>query len=276
VEDVKAGGVVIGDGHPLVLIGGPCVLEDSGTALETARELKRLCEGLGMPFVFKSSFEKDNRSSEQSYRGPGLEPGLAILERVKTVAGVPVTSDVHRVADVERAARVLDIVQVPAFLCQQTSLLLAVAAAGRPVNLKKGQFLSPDAMSGPVDKVRSTGNRQVLVTERGACFGYNHLIADMASLKILRGFGCPVLFDATHVVRNYGIPSADPRGGNPDLVPLLVRAAAAAGCDGLFLETHPEPSRARCDASSMIPLRDIGEILRQAKAIHDLTRTWRA
>lgn len=276
MEDVKAGGVVIGDGQPLVLIGGPCVLEDSGTALETARELKRLCEGLGMPFVFKSSYEKDNRSSEQSYRGPGLEPGLAILERVKAAAGVPVTSDVHRVADIERAARVLDIVQVPAFLCQQTSLLLAVGAAGRPVNIKKGQFLSPDAMSGPVDKVRSTGNRQVLVTERGACFGYNRLIADMASLQVLRGLGCPVLFDATHVVRNYGIPSGDPRGGSPDLVPLLVRAAAAAGCDGLFLETHPEPSRARCDASSMIPLREIGEILRQAKAIHDLARTWRA
>ncbi len=274
MEDVKAGNVVIGDGHPLVLVGGPCVLEDAGMVLETARELKRLCGGLGISFVFKSSFEKDNRGSERSYRGPGLEPGLAILERVKTDAAIPVTSDVHRETDVRRASEVLDIIQVPAFLCQQTSLLLAVGSAGRPVNLKKGQFLSPEAMAGPVGKVRSTGNRQVLVTERGTCFGYNRLVADMGCLQVLRTTGCPVLFDATHVVRNYGMPSGDPRGGTPELVPLLVRAAVAAGCDGLFLETHPDPPHALCDASSMIPLRAIGEILRPAKAIHDLVRTW--
>jgi 2-dehydro-3-deoxyphosphooctonate aldolase (KDO 8-P synthase) len=178
------------------------------------------------------------------------------------------------VEDVDRAKEVLDIIQVPAFLCQQTSLLLRVGGAGKPVNIKKGQFLAPEGMAGAVKKIHSTGNPQVFLTERGTCFGYNKLISDFCSIPIMQEIGCPVIFDATHVVRNYGIPSEDPRGGSPQFVPHLSRAAVAVGCNGLFLETHPEPRRAFCDASSMIPLHEMEGLLRQAKAIHDIVRSW--
>jgi len=194
---------------------------------------------------------------------------------VKEKVGLPVLSDVHRLEDVDRAKEVLDIIQVPAFLCQQTSLLLKVGSAGRVVNIKKGQFVAPENMAGAVKKIYSTGNHQVFLTERGTCFGYNKLISDFCSIPIMQGIGCPVIFDATHVIRNYGIPSEDPRGGSPQYVPHLSRAAVAVGCDGLFLETHPKPSEALCDASSMIPLNEMEGLLRQAKAIHDMVRTWK-
>lgn len=274
MEEVRVGDIRIGRGQPLVLIAGPCVLEDEGMALEVAKEMKRICSGLGIPYIFKASYEKDNRGSERSYKGPGLEGGLPSLLKVKEIVGVPVLSDVHRMEDVDRAKEVLDIIQVPAFLCQQTSLLLKVGQAGRVVNIKKGQFMAPEAMAGAVQKVRSTGNRRVLLTERGTCFGYNKLISDFCSIPIMQKIGCPVIFDATHVVRNYGIPSEDPRGGSPEYVPYLSRAAVAAGCNGLFLETHPEPARALCDASSMIPLNKMEELLSQAKALHEMVRQW--
>jgi 2-dehydro-3-deoxyphosphooctonate aldolase (KDO 8-P synthase) len=243
-------------------------------ALEIAKKLKELCDALKIPLIFKASYEKDNRGSEKSYRGPGLEEGLRVLAKVKEKVGIPVLSDVHHMEDVDRAKEVLDIIQIPAFLCQQTSLLLKVGEAGRVVNIKKGQFVAPENMAGAVKKVHSTGNRQVLLTERGTCFGYNKLVSDFCSIPILQEIGCPVIFDATHVVRNYGIPSEDPRGGSPQFVPHLSRAAVAVGCNGLFLETHPNPSQALCDASSMIPLNEMETLLRQTKAIHDMVREW--
>jgi len=275
MNEVRVGEIRIGSGNPLVLIAGPCVLEGEAIAMEIAGQLKELCRSLKIPLIFKASYEKDNRGSEKSYKGPGLKEGLRVLAKVKEKVGLPVLSDVHRLEDVDRAKEVLDIIQVPAFLCQQTSLLVRVGEAGRVVNIKKGQFVAPENMAGAVKKIYSTGNHQVLLTERGACFGYNKLISDFCSIPIMQGIGCPVIFDATHVIRNYGIPSEDPRGGSPQYVPHLSRAAVAVGCDGLFLETHPRPSEALCDASSMIPLNEMGDLLRQAKAIHDLVRTWK-
>jgi len=275
MNEVRVGEIRIGSGNPLVLIAGPCVLEGEAIALEIAGKLKELCRSLKIPLIFKASYEKDNRGSEKSYKGPGLTDGLKVLAKVKEKAGLPVLSDVHRLEDVDRAKEVLDIIQVPAFLCQQTSLLLRVGEAGRVVNIKKGQFVAPENMAGAVKKIYSTGNHQVLLTERGTCFGYNKLISDFCSIPIMQGIGCPVIFDATHVIRNYGIPSEDPKGGSPQYVPHLTRAAVAVGCDGLFLETHPKPSEALCDASSMIPLNEMGDLLRQAKAIHDMVRTWK-
>jgi len=274
MNEVQIGEIRIGRGNPFVLIAGPCVIESEENALETARELKKICSGLKIPFIFKASYEKDNRGSERSYKGPGLNEGLRILSKVKGEVGVPVLSDIHRAEDIDPAKDVLDILQIPAFLCQQTSLLLKVGAAGKVVNIKKGQFVSPESMAGAVKKIHSTGNRQVLLTERGTCFGYNKLISDFCSIPIMQEIGVPVIFDATHVVRNYGIPSDDPRGGSPQFVPYLSRAAVAVGCNGLFLETHPEPSRALCDASSMIPLKEMDRLLRQTKAIHEMVRTW--
>jgi 2-dehydro-3-deoxyphosphooctonate aldolase (KDO 8-P synthase) len=274
MEEVRIGEIRIGKGNPLVLIAGPCVLEEEAIALEIAKQLKELCASLKIPFIFKASYEKDNRGSEKSYSGPGLEEGLRILAKVKAKVDVPVLSDVHRMEDVDRVKEVMDIIQVPAFLCQQTSLLLKVGAAGKPVNIKKGQFIAPENMVGAVKKIHSTGNRQVLLTERGTCFGYNKLISDFCSIPIMQEIGCPVIFDATHVIRNYGIPSEDPRGGSPEYVPYLSRAAVAVGCNGLFLETHPKPSQALCDASSMIPLNEMEGLLRQTKAIHDMIRMW--
>jgi 2-dehydro-3-deoxyphosphooctonate aldolase (KDO 8-P synthase) len=274
MREVQVGEIRIGEGNPLVLIAGPCVLEGESMALEVARSLKDLCRSLKIPLIFKASYEKDNRSSEKFYKGPGLDEGLKILKKVKEKVGIPVLSDVHRMEDVDRAKEVLDVIQIPAFLCQQTSLLLKVGGAGKVVNIKKGQFVAPENMAGAVEKIHSTGNHQILLTERGTCFGYNKLISDLCSIPIMQDVGCPVIFDATHVVRNYGIPSEDPKGGSPRYVPHLSRAAVAVGCDGLFLETHPEPQRALCDASSMIPLKEMESLLRQVKAIHDMVREW--
>ena len=274
MNEVRVGEIRIGRGHPLVVVAGPCVIESEENVLETAKEMKRICKGLNIPYIFKASYEKDNRGSEKAYRGPGLREGLRILARVKGELGVPVLSDIHRMEDVDLAKEVLDVLQVPAFLCQQTSLLLKVGGAGKAVNVKKGQFLAPESMAGAVKKIQSTGNRQVLLTERGTCFGYNKLISDFCSIPVMQEIGCPVIFDATHVIRNYGIPSEDPRGASPQFVPHLSRAAVAAGCNGLFLETHPEPRHALCDASSMIPLREMEGLLRQTKLIHDMIRSW--
>jgi 2-dehydro-3-deoxyphosphooctonate aldolase (KDO 8-P synthase) len=274
MNEVHVGEIRIGKGNSMVLIAGPCVIESEANALEIAKEMKKICSNLKISYIFKASYEKDNRGSEKSYIGPGLKEGLRILARVKEEVGIPVLSDIHRSQDVDAAKEVLDILQIPAFLCQQTSLLLKAGGAGKVVNIKKGQFIAPENMAGAVKKIYSTGNRQVLLTERGTCFGYNKLISDFCSIPIMQEIGCPVIFDATHVIRNYGIPSEDPRGGSPQYVPHLSRAAVAAGCNGLFLETHPDPSEALCDASSMIPLHEMENLLRQTKAIHDMMKTW--
>jgi 2-dehydro-3-deoxyphosphooctonate aldolase (KDO 8-P synthase) len=274
MNEVRVEEISIGKGNPLVLIAGPCVIESEANALEVAQEMKRICSNLKVSYIFKASYEKDNRGSEKSYSGPGLKEGLRILAKVKREVGVPILSDIHRMEDVDSAKEVLDILQIPAFLCQQTSLLLKVGAAGKVVNIKKGQFVAPESMAGAVKKIYSTGNRQVLLTERGTCFGYNKLISDFCSIPIMQEIGCPVIFDATHVIRNYGIPSDDPRGGSPQFVPHLSRAAVAVGCNGLFLETHPRPREALCDASSMIPLSEMENLLKQTKAIHDMISSW--
>jgi 2-dehydro-3-deoxyphosphooctonate aldolase (KDO 8-P synthase) len=268
---VSLDGMEIG-GDRFTLIGGPCVIEDLETCLETARYLKALAEKYELNYVFKSSFEKDNRSSAASYKGPGLEDGLKILAQVRESVGVPVLSDVHCREQVSQAAEVLDIIQIPAYLSQQTELTLAAGRTGKPVNIKKGQFIAPEDMKAAVSKVRSTGNDRVILTERGSCFGYRRLVVDMRSLPIMRSLGCPVVFDVTHAIRIYGYPSSDERGGEPQFVPHLTRAAVACGVDGLFLEAHPEPCRAKCDAASMLPLSDAAGLLAQIAAIDRLVR----
>jgi len=267
-----APGIVIGPGKPLALMAGPCVIEADDLMLRVAEKMVAMTAKLKMPYIFKSSFEKDNRSHEAFYRGPGLEKGLALLARVKKEFGVPVVSDIHRETDLRAAAEVLDILQIPAFLCQQTSLLLAAGKTGKPINVKKGQFMSPDNMKGAVSKILSTGNDRILLCERGTLFGYNNLVNDFTAIPVMQDTGCPVVYDATHSVRRYGIPSADPAGGKPQYVPYLVRCGVAAGCDALFMETHPDPPKALCDASSQYPLDRMEALLEQARRISEIAR----
>jgi len=265
-------GIEIGAGRPLALIAGPCVIEKEDLMMRTAETLKGITAKLGIPFIFKSSYEKDNRSTAEFYRGPGLHEGLALLSRIKQRFGVPVTSDVHREGDVAAAAEVLDVIQIPAYLCQQTSLVLAAGRSGRPVNVKKGQFLAPQNMASAVSKLRSTGCEDILVTERGSAFGYNRLVNDFIGIPIMKDLGCPVVYDATHSVRLYGTPSADPKGGEPQFIPTLARAGVAAGCDALFMETHPEPRAALCDAASQFPLPRMEWMLTQALTLSRIVR----
>ncbi len=272
MQSVKIDDIVIGEGQPLALIAGPCVLEEESTTFEVAHFLASLRDRLGVPVIFKSSYEKDNRGSEKSYIGPGVEEGSKFLKKVKKEFGLPVLSDVHRISDVDIAAEHLDVLQIPAYLCQQTSLLLKAGEAGKPVNVKKGQFIAPDGMSSAVGKILSTGNNQILLTERGSCFGYNNLVSDICAIPVMQALGFPVVFDATHIVRIYGLPSKDPRGGKPEFVPHLVRAGVAAGCNALFVECHPEPMKAKCDAASMIPLAEMTDLVQQALDIADVVR----
>ncbi len=264
--------VRFGHGLPLAWIAGPCVIEDRHIMVTTAERLKKLSEQLSIPVVFKSSYEKDNRSSEQNYSGPGLVDGLETLAWIRKEFELPVLSDVHRIGDMTAASEVLDVIQIPAYLCQQTSLLLAAAATGKVINVKKGQFISPDGMSSPVGKLERAGNSRILMTERGTCFGYNQLVADMTAIPIMKGHGYPVIFDAGHQVRRYGIPSADPAGGAPELIPPLLRAGIAAGANGVFLETHPNPPEALCDAASQYPLARLEDLMLEARDLADLTR----
>jgi 2-dehydro-3-deoxyphosphooctonate aldolase (KDO 8-P synthase) len=272
VATVKVGSLEVG-GDRLTVIGGPCVIEDARTCLEAAKEMKRVTDDLGVNYIFKSSFEKDNRSSASSYKGPGLAEGLEILAGVRDEVGVPVLSDVHYPGQVPQAAQVLDVIQIPAYLSQQTDLAIAVGETGKPVNVKKGQFIAPEDMKGVVSKIRSTGNPKVMLTERGSCFGYRRLVVDMRSLPILRSLGCPVIFDVTHAIRIYGYPSADPQGGEPEFIPYLARAAAGCGIDGLFLEVHPLPAKAKCDAASMLPLARAAALLRQVVELDRVVRS---
>jgi len=263
----------IGGDSPLVLIAGPCVIESRDIVLSTAEKIQEIAARHRMPFIFKSSYLKDNRSSSQSYQGPGLEKGLDILSEVKKEMGVPVLSDVHGTADVKAAAEVLDVIQIPAYLSMQTSLAVEAARTGRIINVKKGQFLHPEDVKNIITKIEHEGNTSIMLTERGACFGYRNLVVDMRSFQIMRSFGYPVVFDPTHSIRIYGISSSDARGGAPYFVPGLSRAATAAGIDVIFIETHPNCSDALCDAASMWPLDRLDDLLGQLTAIHELRRT---
>ncbi len=268
---VDVGGVRVGGGEPLALIAGPCVIDGADATAEIARRLAEVCAGLDVPLIFKASFDKANRTAVSSFRGPGLEEGLEVLAGIKDQVGVPVLSDIHEPGQAEPAAEVLDALQVPAFLCRQTDLLTAAGRTGRPVNVKKGQFLAPWDMQHVVAKVESTGNRQVLLTERGASFGYNNLVADMRSLPVLRGLGYPVVFDGTHSVQLPGGQGGS-SGGQREMVPTLVRAAVAAGIDALFLEVHPEPETARSDPATMLRLDDLPDLLRVVRRIDEAVR----
>lgn len=261
----------IGGGAPLALIAGPCAIESQQHALELAAALQEATTAAGVPFIYKSSFDKANRTSVGGYRGPGLHDGLAVLERVKKDLGVPVLSDIHDISQVEAAADVLDILQIPAFLCRQTDLLLAAGQTGKVVNVKKGQFLAPWDMQHVADKVVSTTNQKVLLTERGASFGYNNLVVDMRSLAIMRGFGHPVVFDATHSVQLPG-GAGGASSGQREFVPALTRAAVGVGVDALFMEVHADPDRAPSDGPNMLKLKDLPALLEQVKAIDAIVR----
>lgn len=271
VREVQVGSVVMGGRRPFVLIAGPCVIESEASCMETARFLVQLTASLGIPLVFKSSYDKANRSSLASFRGPGLERGMEILEWVKDELQIPVLSDVHRREEVTAASRVLDVLQIPAFLCRQTDFVLAAAATGKPVNVKKGQFLAPWDMAKVIEKIRSVGNERILLTERGATFGYHNLVADMRSLVILRGMGFPVVFDVTHSLQLPGAQGAS-SGGQREYISALARAAVAVGVDGLFMEVHPHPEAALCDGPNSQPLDELEPLLRQLKKIDNIIK----
>lgn len=263
---VEAGGVGIGGGLPLVLIAGPCIIESEELVLDIGAALKDICASLGVPFVLKTSYDKANRSSHESFRGPGLQAGLKILEKAKEKLKVPFLIDVHAPDQVSRVAEVADIIQVPAFLCRQTDLIRAACESGRAVNVKKGQFLAPWDVANIVEKCEAFGAKGIIITERGASFGYNNLVSDMRALPIIRRLGCPVLFDATHSLQLPGGLGSS-TGGQREFAPHLMRAAVAAGCDGLFLEVHPEPDTALCDGPNQLALRDLPAVLGQCVEI---------
>ncbi|HHM05035.1 MAG TPA: 3-deoxy-8-phosphooctulonate synthase [Gammaproteobacteria bacterium] len=259
-------GFSVGLDQPLFLIAGPCVIEGEGLALDSAGRLKEITSRLGIPFIYKSSFDKANRTSAGSFRGPGLDEGLRILETVKRDIGVPVLTDVHEDTPLDEVAAVVDVLQTPAFLCRQTNFIQNVARAGKPVNIKKGQFLSPWDMRHVVEKARVTGNRQLMVCERGYTFGYNNLVSDMRALAVMRETACPVVFDATHSVQLPG-GAGGKSGGQREFVPVLARAAVAAGVAGVFMETHPDPERALSDGPNAWPLHRMGALLGILKEI---------
>ena len=263
---MQLAGAHIGIDQPLLVIAGPCVIESETLVQEVAGRLQEITTRLGLPFVFKSSFDKANRSSGRSFRGPGLEQGLKVLEGVRRALGVPVLTDVHEDTPLAEVAAVVDVLQTPAFLCRQTNFIRAVAGCGKPVNIKKGQFLSPWEMRNVVEKARATGNEAIMVCERGFTFGYNNLVADMRSLAIMRECGCPVIFDATHSVQLPG-GRGESSGGQREFVPVLARAAVAAGVAGVFMETHPDPARALSDGPNAWPLERVEPLLETLKAL---------
>ncbi len=271
VKHVDVAGIDCGSDE-LFLISGPCVIEEESMMLKTAERLKGVSEDLGVPLIFKSSFTKDNRSSLEYFQGPGLEEGLRILQRIKTEVGLPTLTDIHYPSQAAPAAEVVDIVQIPAYLCMQTSIVTAAAKTGAVVNLKHGQFIAPDNMMKPVKKIEAVGGDRIILTERGYTFGYNDLIVDPRSFYMMRDAGYPVVFDITHSIRRYGIPSKDPKGGTRQYLNVLGRAGVAAGVDGLFVEAHPNPPEALCDAASQYLLDDLAEFLKPLLDIHRLVR----
>jgi len=273
---VKVGAISIGPGQPLVLIAGPDVIESEKHLLSHAERISSMCRRTGVSYIVKCSYDKANRTSGRSFRGPGMKEGLKILSNVRRALNVPILSDVHCRQDVGPAADVLDVLQVPAFLCRQTDFITAVAKAGKPMNIKKGQFLAPWDMRHVIDKAVAAGNRQVLVTERGTSFGYNNLVSDLRSLQVLAGFGCPVIFDGTHSVQLPG-GLGHASGGQREFVPTLVRAAVATGfCHGIFLEVHEDPDRAPVDGPNMLRLADLPRLLDEIQAIRAAVRSQRS
>jgi len=257
---MKLCGFDAGNDQPIFLIAGTCVVESESMTIDTAGALKEICTALGVPFIYKSSFDKANRSSRSGHRGPGMEEGLRILSEVKRQLDLPILTDVHEDTPMDEVADVVDVLQTPAFLCRQTNFILRAAGAGKPVNIKKGQFLSPWEMQNVVDKAKSTGNEDIMVCERGFSFGYNNLVSDMRSLAIMRGTGCPVVFDATHSVQLPG-GQGTASGGQREFIPVLARAATAVGIAGVFMETHPDPDNALSDGPNAVPLDKIAALL---------------
>lgn len=268
--------VLVGDidcgSDQLFLICGPCVIEAEDLMMRTAERLKSITAELGVPLIFKSSFSKDNRSSLDYYQGPGLEEGLKLLQKIKREFELPILTDIHYPTQAQPAAEVVDVLQIPAYLCMQTELVVAAAKTGAVVNIKHGQFIAPDNMAKPVQKAEASGNDRIILTERGYTFGYNDLIVDPRSFFLLRQIGYPVVFDITHTIRKYGIPSKDPRGGTRQFLATLARAGVAAGVDGIFIEAHPNPPEALCDAASQYYLDQVSDFVRPLVELHNLVR----
>lgn len=269
MQPVTVHNVTFGQGGPLPIIAGPCVIEGAEACWSLARRLRAICTEAGWPLVFKASYDKANRSSGRSFRGPGLQEGLTVLAHIRGTLGLPVTTDVHETADVERVAEEVDLLQIPAFLCRQTDLVVAAARTGKPVNIKKGQFLAPWDVQNIVEKFHDAGGTQLLLTERGVSFGYNNLVVDMRAFPIIRKLGVPVIFDATHSVQLPG-GQGSTSGGQREFVPPLLRAAVAAGVEGLFMEVHDNPEQALCDGPNMVPLGELRPLLEMAQRIHKL------
>lgn len=274
MNNVKVKNFSVGKGEKLCVIAGPCLLENEDLGMRVAEHMVKLSEKLGFNYVFKSSYEKDNRGAASNDRGLGIDEGLKAHQAIGKEFNIPLLSDVHRETDCAIAAEVLDILQIPAYLCQQTSLLVAAGETGKVVNVKKGQFLAPEDMASAIDKLESVGNKNILLCERGATFGYHRLVSDMRAIPIMSDLGYPVVFDAGHIVRIYGISSKDPRGGEPQFIPSLSRAGMAAGAHALFVETHPKPMEGLCDAASMYKLDEMEDLLSKAVEIHDMVQSW--
>ena len=271
MKKIKIGDFIAGENNKFILIAGPCVLENEKTAMDTARYLKKLTAKLKIPLIFKASYDKANRTSIKSYRGPGLKKGLAILEKIKGELNIPVLSDVHRFEEIDSAAKILDVVQVPAFLCRQTDFIIEIAKKARVINVKKGQFLAPWDVFNIIEKAKMAGNDNIMITERGASFGYNNLVFDVRSLPIMREMGYPVIFDATHAVQLPG-GQGTASGGQRDMVKYLARAAVAAGVDGIFFEVHRNPEKALCDGANSLYLDSMEELLTTLKKIDKLIK----
>ena len=271
MKQINIGDFVIGDSVKFVLIAGPCVLENEAVAMDTARYLQKLTAKLKIPFIFKASYDKANRTSIKSYRGPGAKKGLAMLKSIKEKLGIPLLSDVHRFEEIDAAAKILDVVQVPAFLCRQTDFITEIAKKARVINIKKGQFLAPWDVANIIEKAKAAGNENIMITERGTSFGYNNLVFDVRSLPIIRDMGYPVIFDATHAVQ---LPGGEGMvsGGQRDMVKYLARAAGAAGVDGIFLEVHRDPQKALCDGANSLYLSELEELLTMLKQIDSLVK----
>ena len=272
-KQISAGKLLIGGGNPIVLIAGPCVIESETHALKTAEKLKRATSDANIPFIFKASYDKANRSSIDSFRGPGLIKGLQILKKIKQELNIPLLSDVHTEDEIEPAAQVLDILQIPAFLCRQTNMLVKAAKTGCTINVKKGQFMAPWDMKNVIDELSQSGCKKILLTERGYMFGYNNLVVDMRSLPLMRDLGYPVIFDATHSLQLPG-GKGKMSGGQRELIPDLVRGAVAVGCDSLFMEVHPNPDKAKSDGPNMLKLSQLPKLLEQIKTLDYATRNW--
>jgi len=268
-REIIIAGVKIGKNNPPLIMAGPCVIESADLAFRTAQELKAICDAAGLPFIFKSSYDKANRTSIKSFRGPGMEKGLRVLADIKSKLNIPVISDIHSREEIKPASEVLDALQIPAFLSRQTDLIIEAARTGKPVNIKKGQFLAPWDVKNIIEKFTSTGNHNLFITERGASFGYNNLVVDFRGFPIMRSFGYPVIFDVTHSLQLPGGQGSS-SGGQREFAEPLARAAAAVGVDGLFMEVHPEPEKALCDGPNMIRLDDMPRLLKTVKDIHNL------